>query len=184
MYCITTRFHLKHWWDLFPIYLSYRKMLPDLRSAPGLIRYAFLLESPTACCTLSIWQSDAAIISFSNVRSHITRVSIHYPLAHLDSTIPLCSAANTGYQCPHERLLGGRGLSTNDYPAASDLLYGKPLPPMRPFKAVVLSPVPEALAWWRYQPEASRISSPRPSLGWEIVVVPFLSNANANGPKR
>jgi hypothetical protein len=72
MYCITTRFHLKHWWDLLPIYLSYRKMLPDLRSAPGLLRYAFLLESPTVCCTLSIWQSEAAIIHFSNVRSHIT----------------------------------------------------------------------------------------------------------------
>jgi hypothetical protein len=71
MYCVTTRFHLKHCWDLLPIYFSYRKMLPDLRSAPGLLRYAFLLESPTACCTLSIWQSEAAIIAFSNVHSHI-----------------------------------------------------------------------------------------------------------------
>ncbi len=74
MYCITTRFHLKHSWDLLPIYLAYRKMLPDLRSAPGLLRYAFLLESPTACCTLSIWESEEAIIHFSNVRSHIAAV--------------------------------------------------------------------------------------------------------------
>jgi hypothetical protein len=74
MMCVTTRFRLKHFWLLLPMYLAYRRMRRDLNAAPGLIRYAFLLQSPVACCTFSIWESEEAIITFSNVPSHIQGV--------------------------------------------------------------------------------------------------------------
>lgn len=71
MMCVTTRFRLKHFWMLLPMYLTYRRMRRDLNQAPGLIRYAFLVQNPVACCTLSLWESEEAIITFSNVPSHI-----------------------------------------------------------------------------------------------------------------
>jgi hypothetical protein len=67
MICVTTRFRLKHVWALIPMYLTYRRMRQDLTRAPGLIRYAFLLQSPVACCTLSIWESEDALVTFTNV---------------------------------------------------------------------------------------------------------------------
>lgn len=72
MYCVTTRFRLKHFWQLLPMYLSYWRMQRDLKVAPGLIRYAFLFEGPRTLCTFSIWESEEAIKTFSNVHSHIT----------------------------------------------------------------------------------------------------------------
>ena len=74
MICVTTRFRVRHVWYLIPIYLAYRRMRRDLNAAPGLIRYAFLLESPVACCTFSIWESEAALRAFSNVPNHINAV--------------------------------------------------------------------------------------------------------------
>jgi heme-degrading monooxygenase HmoA len=71
MICVTTRFELKYPWQLLSMYLSYRRMLPTLKITPGLIRYAFLVQSPLVCYTLSIWESKDAIISFSNVPAHI-----------------------------------------------------------------------------------------------------------------
>lgn len=72
--CVTTRFHLKHPWQLLALYVAYRHLKPDLRAVPGLIRYAFLLEGPVACCILSIWASEQTLIAFSNVPSHIQAV--------------------------------------------------------------------------------------------------------------
>jgi hypothetical protein len=74
MICVTTRFRLKHFWMLLPMYLTYRQMRRDLKQAPGLIRYAFLLQNPLACCTLSLWESEDAIINFSNVPNHVNAV--------------------------------------------------------------------------------------------------------------
>ena len=71
---VTTRFQLKHPWQLFALYVAYRRLKPDLRAAPGLIRYAFLLESPIACCAFSIWESEQALMAFSNISSHIKAV--------------------------------------------------------------------------------------------------------------
>jgi hypothetical protein len=76
MMCVTTRFEVKHIWSLPRLYLAYRRMLPDLDQASGLIRHAFLLESPSACCTLSVWESRASIVAFSNTRSHIEAVRL------------------------------------------------------------------------------------------------------------
>lgn len=74
MICVTTRFRLKHFWMLLPMYLTYRRMLRDLNQASGLIRYAFLVQSPVACCTFSLWESEAALVTFSNVPNHVHAV--------------------------------------------------------------------------------------------------------------
>jgi hypothetical protein len=49
-------------------------MRRDLNQALGLTRYAFLPQSPVACCTLSLWESEAALSAFSNVPSHVNAV--------------------------------------------------------------------------------------------------------------
>ncbi|SRR5579885_1750633 len=74
MLCVTTRFQLKHFWYLLPMYLAYRGLRRDLKVSPGLIRYAFLLQSPLACFTISIWESEQALIIFSNTTNHINAV--------------------------------------------------------------------------------------------------------------
>jgi hypothetical protein len=74
MICVTTRFRLKHFWTLLPLYLTYCRMRRDLKRAPGLIRYAFLLQSPVACCTFSLWESESALVTFSNVPNHVNAV--------------------------------------------------------------------------------------------------------------
>ncbi len=74
MICVTTRFHLRYFWQLIPMYFLYRYMLSDIQTTRGLIRYAFLVESPHVCYTLSIWTSQQHLESFSNVPRHIHAV--------------------------------------------------------------------------------------------------------------
>lgn len=71
MICVTTRFRLKYFWQLIPMYLFYKGLRQDLQAAPGLIRYAFLFQSPLVCYTFSIWESEKAVMTFSNVPKHI-----------------------------------------------------------------------------------------------------------------
>jgi quinol monooxygenase YgiN len=71
MICVMTRFRLSRVWHLVSMYLAFQAMRSDLDAAPGLIRYAFLVEGPRTCYTLSIWESEAALERFVNVRSHI-----------------------------------------------------------------------------------------------------------------
>jgi len=73
MHCVTTRFRVRTPWQLFGLYRAYRRMRGDLRAAPGLVRYAFLIESPTVCCTLSVWASHAAMEQFSSTSNHPVR---------------------------------------------------------------------------------------------------------------
>lgn len=72
MICVMTRFRLSHAWRLVSMYLAFRAIRADLDAAPGLVRYAFLVEGPRTCYTLSIWRSEAALEQFANVPSHIT----------------------------------------------------------------------------------------------------------------
>jgi heme-degrading monooxygenase HmoA len=71
MICVMTRFRLNHVWHLVSMYRALRSMRADLDAAPGLVRYAFLVEGPRTCYTLSIWESEAALERFINMRSHI-----------------------------------------------------------------------------------------------------------------
>src|SRR5207247_8362915 len=76
MMCVPTRCRLRHFWMLFPMYLTYRRMRRDLNQTAGLIRYAFLVQNPLTCCTLSLWESEEALIAFSNVSSHVQAVRL------------------------------------------------------------------------------------------------------------
>ncbi len=49
-------------------------MRQDLRVASGLIRYAFVLESPVAYYMFSLWESEKALEEFSNAPSHLNAV--------------------------------------------------------------------------------------------------------------
>jgi len=71
MICVMTRFQLSHVRHLVSMYVALRAMRADLDAAPGLVRYAFLVEGPRTCYTLSIWESETALERFANVRSHI-----------------------------------------------------------------------------------------------------------------
>ena len=42
MMCVTTRFRLRHFWMLLPMYLTYRRMRRDLKQAPGKWELAIL----------------------------------------------------------------------------------------------------------------------------------------------
>lgn len=74
MICVITRFHLRHFWQLLPMYFLYKQMSADLQIAPGLIRYAFLVENPFVCYTFSVWESQQYLEKFSNVSHHIHAV--------------------------------------------------------------------------------------------------------------
>ncbi len=50
-------------------------MQRGLTESPGLIRYTFLIESPVACCTFSIWDSEASLPYLSRYApSHVSAV--------------------------------------------------------------------------------------------------------------
>jgi hypothetical protein len=73
--CVMTRFELRHVWDLVPIYLRYRGMRRNLARTPGLVRYGFLLQTPRACVTISIWESGTDIAHFPHdVPEHVPAV--------------------------------------------------------------------------------------------------------------
>ena len=73
MICVTTRFHLRHTWNLVPMYLAFRRVRRDLNAnpVPGLLRYAFLVENPMVCCTFSVWESEEGLLGLGNVVSHV-----------------------------------------------------------------------------------------------------------------
>ena len=74
MICVTTRFHFKNLWNIIPIFWAYKCLQQDLKTAPGLIRHAFLFQNPMVCCTISIWESEQAMANFSNVSHHVNAV--------------------------------------------------------------------------------------------------------------
>ena len=74
MICVTSRFHLRRFWHLVPMYFRYRRMQHDLGIAPGLLRFAFAVEDPLTIFTFSVWESSRALGSFANVHSHVSAV--------------------------------------------------------------------------------------------------------------
>ena len=63
---VLTRFGLRGPWDLLQTYRDFQEIEPALRRrAPeGLLKAAFLLESPRSCFSLSLWSSETAIARF------------------------------------------------------------------------------------------------------------------------
>lgn len=71
MVCVTTRFRLRHWWDILVFRRVYRRMRSDLVAAPELLRHDLLLADVHTVYALSIWKSDRGIVAFSDTKSHI-----------------------------------------------------------------------------------------------------------------
>jgi hypothetical protein len=76
MVCVTTRFRLRHPWDLARMYFAYLRMRQELRTAPGLLRHAFLIQSPVSCLTMSVWESEEAHMKFSSGATHVAAVRL------------------------------------------------------------------------------------------------------------
>lgn len=75
--CVITRFGLRSARYLLPTYLDYRRVVREVLQVqtPGLLRSAFLIENPTTCYSVSIWDSRTAIPIFG------TRVPYHVSAA-------------------------------------------------------------------------------------------------------
>lgn len=73
--CVVTRFGLRSAWSLPWMWLAYRRVRAASRDVAGLLRAAFLVESPRVCYVFSIWSGDAALLEFG------TRVSAHVEVA-------------------------------------------------------------------------------------------------------
>lgn len=72
--CVLTRFGLDHPRSILPMYREFGRVVRDVRrtETPGLLRASFLVESPRACYSLSIWDSEESIPVFgANVESHV-----------------------------------------------------------------------------------------------------------------
>lgn len=72
--CVVTRFRLRSARYLLPSYRDYRRVLRAARRSrtPGLLRAAFLIESPTTWYSLSIWSDEKAIAHFGTaVPGHV-----------------------------------------------------------------------------------------------------------------
>jgi hypothetical protein len=72
--CVITRFGLHSPRYLLPTYRDYRRVLRAARESErsGLLQAAFLVESPTTCYSLSIWEHEDCIATFgSRVQAHV-----------------------------------------------------------------------------------------------------------------
>lgn len=72
--CVITRFGLRSIRYLLPTYFDYRHITADVEATHtrGLLRSAFLIENPTTCYSLSLWNSWENIPRFgTNIPFHI-----------------------------------------------------------------------------------------------------------------
>jgi hypothetical protein len=69
--CVMTRFELRSAWSLPWMWLSFRRVRAEASGIAGLLRTAFLVESPRVCFIVSLWTGDAALLEFG------TRVGAH-----------------------------------------------------------------------------------------------------------
>jgi hypothetical protein len=72
--CVLTRFGLSGPRHLLPTYRDYRRVVRQALESetPGLLKSAFLVESPTSCYGLSIWADYESIPWFgTNVPVHV-----------------------------------------------------------------------------------------------------------------
>jgi hypothetical protein len=71
--CVLTRFRLRSALLLPLFVLRFRRVRKEAREkVPGLIAALLLVEGPRTCCSLSLWENEAAIVDFGTyVRSHV-----------------------------------------------------------------------------------------------------------------
>lgn len=72
--CQLTRFGLSSPRQILPMIRDYRRVVPNMedRESLGLLRSAFLIESPTSCCTFSVWSGEPLMSAY--VPRHIDAV--------------------------------------------------------------------------------------------------------------
>jgi len=74
--CVLTRFRVTSFWALLRCYQYSRRVRKASQDVPGLIATAFLIENFHTWYSLSLWESEAAILNFnSNVHPHIRAAS-------------------------------------------------------------------------------------------------------------
>lgn len=64
---VVTRFGLRNPVFLLATYLDYRRAVRQAAAARGLLKSAFVIESPTSCYSLSIWDSRESIPRFGTI---------------------------------------------------------------------------------------------------------------------
>src|ERR1700730_10811739 len=70
--CVVTRFELRSAWSLPWMWLSFRRVRAGGGGISGLLRSAFLVESPRVCFIFSIWSGDAAVLEVgTHVHAHV-----------------------------------------------------------------------------------------------------------------
>jgi hypothetical protein len=70
--CVVTRLEWRSAWSLPWAWFSFRRVRAGSRGISGLLRAAFLVESPRVCYILSIWSGDAPLLEFgTRVHAHV-----------------------------------------------------------------------------------------------------------------
>lgn len=70
--CVLTRFRLKSSLFLLPCYFDFVRTRRSAGTVSGLLRSAFLLESPRVFFTLSLWANQNALDEFNLIQTHVT----------------------------------------------------------------------------------------------------------------
>ena len=67
--CVITRFGLRHSWAILPMLLDYRRVAAqaNVMRPNSLLHSAFLVDSPTSVCNLSIWSNQDDIPKFGTL---------------------------------------------------------------------------------------------------------------------
>jgi hypothetical protein len=70
---------------MIPFYWRFRRVQREAREVTGMLKALFLIEDVRTCYTLSLWQDDAAILSFNTrARSHIDVANSAFGLTYRD----------------------------------------------------------------------------------------------------
>lgn len=70
--CILTRVQLRHLWDMPLAFVRFRHL--HRHQYRGLLRSAFVIESPRTFLTISLWHSEEDITLFGNSHEHVYAV--------------------------------------------------------------------------------------------------------------
>jgi hypothetical protein len=92
--CVLTRFQLRSVWGLISGYRLFKVVDAHARSCKGLVVSKFLVESPRVFWTMSIWETERAILEFnSNVTTHVYAANKSFGLLEFSDGKPLLWSA-------------------------------------------------------------------------------------------
>jgi hypothetical protein len=70
--CVLTHLRMRHWWDTAMAFIRFRKLRSS--SVPGLLRFAFAIESPWEIVMFSTWRDQRAVAEFGSIHEHVRAV--------------------------------------------------------------------------------------------------------------